>query len=160
MQNLVVSSKDAFGKWEIKSAIRLMSMGRMPKVPVSSVTSNDTGQNGISLDLDGRQEFEDEPSQLRQKPDTTATDTTKAHNWTLEVAATAHKRKIAELQSGYTRELEDRVSATKVTLENSFKDRLADAQRQAEKNTESRLEEAHKCALESPPAASGFTSTR
>ena len=132
MQNLIVSSKDAFGKWEIKSAIRLKSMGRMPKAPVSSVTSNDTGQDSISLDLDGRQEFEDEPSQLRQKHDATTTDAAEAHKWALKAAATAQAREIAELQNAHTRELQEKVSATKQELESAFEERLADALRQAE----------------------------
>ncbi len=132
MQNLIVSSKDAFGKWEIKSAIRLMSMGRTPKVPVSTVTSNDTGQDSISLDLDGRQEFEDESSPLRQKHDATTTDAAEAHKWALKAAATAQARETAELQNAHTSELQERVSATKQELESAFEERLADALRQAE----------------------------
>ena len=81
---------------------------------------------------DAKAAFEAELAQLRQQLDAAATDVDEVHKRALEAAATAHAREIAALEKTHARALQDRVSATKQELERAFKERHADAQRQAE----------------------------
>ncbi len=97
-----------------------------------------------SARADAKQAYEAELVQLRTQLDAAATDVDAGHKRALEAAATAHAREVAELQKAHTRELDERISATKKELERALKDRLADARGEAEQITEAQLATARK----------------